>query len=118
MKVEHCENCDATIGRFEQALVYKRQVVCAKCHDRLKAIDKPAQIIDNPGESEEPQLIEKTSKKYKGWIAAGLIMMLLGFSPVCQCVPIEDMPTAAPWLFCGGLVIFVVAKWGAWWHHG
>lgn len=35
-KVEVCENCGRTIGKLEQAYVFKNHIVCQQCHEKLK----------------------------------------------------------------------------------
>jgi len=35
-KVEACENCGRTIGKLEQAYVFKNHIVCQQCHEKLK----------------------------------------------------------------------------------
>ncbi|MHC4365583.1 MAG: RDD family protein, partial [Planctomycetota bacterium] len=35
-KVEVCENCGRTIGKLEQAYVFKKHIVCLQCHEKLK----------------------------------------------------------------------------------
>jgi uncharacterized RDD family membrane protein YckC len=35
-KVEVCENCGRTIGKLEQAYVFKNHIVCQQCYEKLK----------------------------------------------------------------------------------
>jgi len=35
-KVEVCENCGRTIGKLEQAYVFKNHIVCKQCYEKLK----------------------------------------------------------------------------------
>lgn len=35
-KVEVCENCGRTIGKLEQAYVFKNHIICQQCHEKLK----------------------------------------------------------------------------------
>jgi len=35
-ELEKCANCGRDIGKLEKACVFKDQIVCAECHQRLK----------------------------------------------------------------------------------
>jgi len=41
MENEVCENCTRTIGKLEQAFIYKGHVVCKQCNEKLS--DEPGQ---------------------------------------------------------------------------
>ena len=46
MKNEVCENCGRTMGRLEQAFIYKGHIVCKQCNRHL--CDEPSQTQSYP----------------------------------------------------------------------
>jgi hypothetical protein len=47
MENEVCKNCGRAIGKLEQAFVYKNQVICKQCNEKLR--DEPGQTQSHSG---------------------------------------------------------------------
>lgn len=69
---------------------------------------------------EETQLIEATSKRYKGLQAIGVVMMCLGVA-TCAITAAgrgSGGTVAGMILSFGGLFLYLGARIAAWWQHG
>ena len=83
-EVEICANCDARIGRLEQAYIWQNKVVCKTCYSRLAQDDRPKP----PPPPEEWQNI-RTSKQ-----------------PPSR--PVTKKPSKGRGLTCLGCIVFVI----------
>ncbi len=80
MSIETCINCSRTIGKLEQAYVYKENVVCSECNDRLLKApnDKSLQNdLSAPAETEEVVVFEQHPAPFKGNPALTIISVIL-----------------------------------------
>ncbi len=75
---------------------------------------QPRQPATNP---RFVRTIEKTGKGYKAWMAAGVLMILLGFVMIAATMANGGSPIGVP-VALVGLLIYVSARIGAWWNHG
>ena len=60
MENEVCENCARTIGKLEQAFIYKGHVVCKECSKKLR--DEPQETND-ASNSDTPKPLAQKSKR-------------------------------------------------------
>jgi hypothetical protein len=142
-----CENCGRQIGNLETPNVWRGSVVCLECCQRLQgtislappAIQDPLEALAQAlprgsmrptyvqnvyHQSRQPhvQTIEKTGKVWKAHMALSALLALVGVGIVIVGnVPDVDNPFIK--LFGGlaiaiGLVWYIFARVGAWWHHG
>jgi hypothetical protein len=85
-------------------------------HDDYKKADFAPQFRYEP-----PQVIEKTSKRYKRIILAGYTIMLLGLV-LCIVMMANETTTMTKTgivlLLVLGLAVTAYGKGMAWWHHG
>jgi len=87
MKVETCSNCERVIGKLEPACVFRGNVVCQNCYQKLTDIeDRQAQAeVQNPMEVKvEPIPSQAKQKKSKHKVAAFTILFsCLAFLAIC-----------------------------------
>ena len=60
MENEVCKNCARTIGKLEQAFIYKGHVVCKECSKKLR--DEPQETND-ASNSDTPKPLAQKSKR-------------------------------------------------------
>lgn len=61
----------------------------------------------------QPVLVEQTSKQWKGGIALGGMGVVVGAIAAGA-----GAPTAGAVFIVLGALVYVVSRFGAWWHHG
>jgi len=64
-------------------------------------------------ENRKVQTIEKTGKGYKAVMLIGILMALIAIPMAC-----EGSSEAAIFVGLSGIILYIVAKVGAWWYHG
>lgn len=82
----------------------------------VRDITQASAAVGRPGGP--PMLIEKTSKKFKGPILVSALVVIASV-PACM-VGVNDpaIGGAGVLMFWGGLLMFIVFRAVAWWHHG
>ena len=106
-QTRHCPACG------EEILATARK--CKHCQEWLDGHSPQAVTLTGP-----PVVTEQTSKAWKGTQLAGAILAIVGVIWVCATVgtPDEGAATAGGVLVGLGLLIFCIARIGAWWDHG
>ena len=117
-QIESCFNCDARIGRMEQAYIWQGNVVCKVCHQKLSkptapvprppAVPMQSAIIQNPP---PPPTLNVNVKVKPHSSSLGIVSLILGILGlvICwmPCIGILGMPLSAVGLVLGiiGLII-------------
>jgi hypothetical protein len=69
-------------------------------------------------EKEKVQIIEQTSKKWKGMMLAGMLTTFVSCVAITGGIAADSDPSGL-WaaLFMGGILTWVVGRFGKFWHH-
>jgi len=62
------------------------------------------------------QTIQQTAKKWKALQAIGAVALIIGLVAMFASAP--DVTTAAIITTSAGLILYLVGRIAAWWHHG
>jgi len=93
-----------------------------KCIECGKEVSDKAPACPNCAYPLHAQTIEATGKKYKKNQLLSLVAMGLGggmiFTGIGNREPNGVLPVIGGFLFLGGLISYIRARVGAWWHHG
>jgi len=121
-KPETCANCNRPIGALEEVYLWQDHPVCVECYVRLVEQSRPLPrppAASSPSHS-QPQLIERTPKRYKGLILIGCAMGSLGIGLVVigWANPDMQMGDAPSFLAVVGCGIWIFARIAAWWQTG
>lgn len=133
---ENCGNCGRALGALEQARVFGGHVVCVECDRLLRSQQDPApaQVIPEYATATSPQRtagrpqqIELTAKRWKAMEVLGAVIFIpcLFLTIICLLQYRESESTRVLIVAIGagfvtgcGVVLYVWARVGAWWHHG
>lgn len=92
-------------------------IACTECgtqiSDKAAACIKCGAPVKPPAGKQPLVTTQQTSKGFKAAQAVGVIMMVAG----AIAVPAGSPAVASVGLF-GGLVVYLAARAGAWWHNG
>lgn len=91
--------------------VSDRAAACPKCGAPVTQEVAPPVAVSSPGKPVVP--IEQTGKHYKGQMLAAGALACVGVV-----IAASSSPAIGMLMVLGGFVWFLVARFGAWWHHG
>ena len=104
-KTEHCKNCGEEIGRLEQAFVYKGNIVCGRCYEKLnEKIQESITPIKNTTEavSRKAQGTERCRsrlaryKEYCGRRSFAFQCWLFAWTVLCVLISLYMIESAEP----------------------
>lgn len=72
-----------------------------------------APFVPTAGGRRPVQTVEQTGKRFKAYMAGGVVAMLTGLT-----LTMAGEVTVGAVLMMLGLAVYIAARSGAWWHHG
>ena len=86
-----------------------------KCPSCDKDVSSEAPACPHCGHPIRPTTIQKTSKKWKGLKLLSVLTVIIGIALASTG---QEEDNIAWLLIMGGIITFVIAFVGSWWHHG
>lgn len=117
-----CSSCKVARCKSCSRLILEGDMHCRFCGTPQYSSPKPVSPKQEPTKAPQqitqPQLIERTSKKYKAQVLGGIGMVVLGI--IIALGTGEDTIGAivAGLLMLAGIICYLQARILAWWHHG
>lgn len=112
MGVIYCASCEGKVSDMLDVCPHCGHPLSAAGIDKVLAAKSPPPAIVPP----EVQTIEKTSKKWKGAQLISAAIAIIGLLTAFTADP-AAMAVGTTMLMLG-IVMFIVFKIIAWWHHG